>query len=82
MREGIGSLARILKTIEVSSTPVPSGYCLWTTYVFPPGICPHWSNFRGIGTVAAVACNFRWPLPRGPRSPHHVTRICVIDRHV
>lgn len=28
MREGIGSLARILKTIEVSSMLLPSGYCL------------------------------------------------------
>jgi tyrosine 3-monooxygenase len=28
MREGIGSLARILKTIDVSSRLVPSGYCL------------------------------------------------------
>jgi hypothetical protein len=40
MREGIGSLARILKTIDVSSRLVPSGYCLLITYVFRPVICP------------------------------------------
>jgi tyrosine 3-monooxygenase len=27
MREGIGSLARVLKTIEVSSNIHPAGYC-------------------------------------------------------
>jgi hypothetical protein len=32
MREGIGSLARILKTIEVSSRIVPAGYWSCITY--------------------------------------------------
>jgi hypothetical protein len=55
MREGIGSLARILKTIEVSSRLFSSGYCLCITHVVTPVICPDWSNFRGKGTGATVA---------------------------